>query len=113
MEFSPQLRRWWLKLILVALVAIAAISTTAVVDHNHKTAMVRPFYGAGWFCAHQGRRCVEAGRADSIQARWHTREKIYKSSVAVLAGAIAALGALRLMLFARTRNADRRRREPT
>ena len=113
MEFSLQLRRWWLHLTLVAVVAIAAISISAVVDHSHKNAMVRPLYGAGWFCAHQGRRCVEAGRADSIQARWHTREKIYKNSVTFLAGAIVALGVLRLVLSARTRDTDRRRREPT
>ena len=113
MEFSLQLRRWWLKLILVALVAIAAISITAVVDHDHKKAVIRPLYGAGWFCAHRERRCGEAERADSIEARWNTREKIYKSSVAVLAGAIVALGGLHLVLSARTRNADGRRRGPT
>ena len=113
MELSRQLRRWWLNVTLVALVAIVAISITAVVDHSHKTAMVRPLDGAGWFCAHQGRRCVEARQADSIQARWHTREKIYKGSVTLLAGGIVVIGVLRLVQSARTRDADRRRREPT
>ena len=113
MQLSLRLRRWWLHLTLVAVVAIAAISITAAVDHSHKNARVRPLDGAGWFCAHQGRRCVEARRADSIQARWHTREKIYRNSVTLLAGAIVALGVLRLVLSARARDADRRRREPT
>jgi len=113
MELSLWLRRWWLNLTLVALVAIAAISITAVVDHSHKNAVVRPLYGAGWFCAHKGRRCVDARRADSIQARWHTREKIYRNSFTLLAGAIVTLGILRLVLSARTRDADRSRREPT
>ena len=97
MDLWLLLRRWWLRLALVALVAIATISIVAVVDHNHKNALRRPLYGAGWFCSHRGLRCAEALRADAIEARWETRETIYKGSVAVLAGAIVALAVLRLI----------------
>jgi hypothetical protein len=96
MELRPRPSRWWLRLATAALVAIAAISIAAVLDHRHKDAVRRSVNGAEWYCVHHGLRCAEARRSASVERRWNRRETFYKGSIAVLAGVIVVMGAMRL-----------------
>ena len=68
------------------------IAAAAVVDHRHKNARMTPAaYEASWYCAHDGQRCQEP-QAETIEASWQQREKVYRASFWVASlGAMTAL----------------------
>ena len=87
----PQVRRTTMLVVVLALLA-GGIAAAAVADHRHKNARMTPAaYEASWYCHNRNQRCEEP-QAETIEASWQQREKVYRASFWVASlGAMTAL----------------------
>ena len=79
-------------LVVVLALLAGGIAAAAVADHRHKNARMTPAaYEASWYCHNRNQRCEEP-QAETIEASWQQREKVYRASFWVASlGAMTAL----------------------
>ena len=86
----PQVRRASVLVVVLVLLAGGSVAA-AVADHRHKNARRGPADVASWYCQHRNQRCEEP-QAETIEASWQQREKVYRASFWVASlGAMTAL----------------------
>ena len=97
----PRFRIRALHIAVISAIALVVIVIVAVADHRAKQHRIRRASVASWLCTHRGLRCNEE-TAEAIGDRWHTRERIYQVSVAL----VLAIGAASVLVTASRSIAD-------
>ena len=80
-------------------VAAIVVAVVAIHDHRHSKSRINRAELAEWYCKHQGTRCGGSD-SDRIHEAWESRERGYKRTEGVLAGALL-LGAGGILLSRR------------
>ena len=78
-------------LVMVLVLLAGGIAASAVADHRHKNARMGLANVASWYCHTRNQRCQEP-QAETIEASWQQREKVYRASFWV-----ASLGAMTVL----------------
>ena len=88
----PQVRRATMLVVVLVLLA-GGIAAGAVADHRHKNARMGRADVASWYCHNRNQRCQEP-QAETIEASWQQRERVYRVSFWV-----ASLGAMTVLVL--------------
>ena len=87
-----QVRRATMLVVVLVLLA-GGIAAVALADHRHKNARMGRADVANWYCQHRNQRCEEP-RAETIEASWQQRERVYRVSFW-----LASLGAMTALVL--------------
>ena len=80
-------------LVVVLVLSAGGIAAGAVADHRHKNSRMGRADVASWYCHNRNQRCQEP-QAETIEASWQQRERVYRVSFWV-----ASLGAMTVLVL--------------